>query len=441
MISRKIWSLPLVLVTALLLVGLFAASVLAQGTPSAPASVASSVDGADVGATTDLAVIPLENLPTDAALVPAITANPQADPPIVGFVNPKIIGGPMYDGGDDGNVDDPLFTIETGNSDGDDPDPNVSVRLVSGADAADLTQSSYSFTVELVYDLDDQNDGDADEDTIATNDREATLRTAVNIYVLRVSQDVDFDIEAGGIVVGATISALGRDIDDNAQNFAVTGVAPNATISGMELAAAGGGDADDVFELFGMGGNKLGLKVKALDDSPVAADASYEFTGTVHIDTDTAEDAADDDSDATTWDNDGNTSNDRDVALAIAQNDINVHAALAIMDQTPPAENADDDGFVAMRSIRDDISDDHLIHTIVVTGGATGEDVDGVVSGDSRFGIDDSLSIKFTGGTLAEGEEIELLVIANGDTGIANRTTSGKVRIMVTGSNAATFGR
>ena len=45
------------------------------------------------------------------------------------------------------------------------------------------------------------------------NDREVTLRTAVTIYVLRVSQDVDFDIEFGGIVVGATVSALGRDID------------------------------------------------------------------------------------------------------------------------------------------------------------------------------------------------------------------------------------
>ena len=58
---RKIWSLPLVLVAALLLVGLFAASVLAQG---APASVTSSVDGAGVDShETDLAVIPIEDLP------------------------------------------------------------------------------------------------------------------------------------------------------------------------------------------------------------------------------------------------------------------------------------------------------------------------------------------------------------------------------------------
>ena len=44
-----------------------------------------------------------------------------------------------------------------------------------------------------------------------------------------------------------------------------------------------------------MGGNKIGLKVKALDATPTAANAAYSFTGTVHVDIDTAEDSEDDD--------------------------------------------------------------------------------------------------------------------------------------------------
>ena len=65
------------------------------------------------------------------------------------------------------------------------------------------------------------------------------------------------------------------------------------------------------------------------------------------------------------------------------------------------------------------------------------EDLDGVISGDSRFDINDDLSIEFTGGTLTEGDVIELLVTVNGDTGIANRTTSGNIKVMVTATNSA----
>ena len=71
-IRRKIWSLPLVLVTALLLVGLFAASVLAQTpSPSAPTSVISSVD--DDPLPTNLATIDYENLGANADFVAVTT--------------------------------------------------------------------------------------------------------------------------------------------------------------------------------------------------------------------------------------------------------------------------------------------------------------------------------------------------------------------------------
>ena len=64
--------------------------------------------------------------------MPTIPAAPNVEPPTPIVPNPKIIGGPMYAGGVDGNVDDPLFQIITDwESGGDDTDPNVSVRLVS----------------------------------------------------------------------------------------------------------------------------------------------------------------------------------------------------------------------------------------------------------------------------------------------------------------------
>ena len=65
------------------------------------------------------------------------------------------------------------------------------------------------------------------------------------------------------------------------------------------------------------------------------------------------------------------------------------------------------------------------------------EDADGVITGDTRFNINDDLSITYTGGGLTEGEVIDLRVTVNGDTGIANRTTSGVIRVMVTATNSA----
>ena len=136
----------MVLVTALLLVGLFAATVLAQGAPRAPSSMTVTVDGAAVSSGTDLLEIPFENLDTTAALVPAVTADPNASPPVVGFDNPRIINGPTYDADNDpATAQVPLFTVDTTNAGGGATDgPRVGIQLVSGATEANLTGQSSS---------------------------------------------------------------------------------------------------------------------------------------------------------------------------------------------------------------------------------------------------------------------------------------------------------
>ena len=205
-----------------------------------------------------------------------------------------------------------------------------------------------------------------------------------------------------------------------------------------------------------MGGNKIGLRVASVPGP--GADGT--FTGNIYIDTDTETDVADDNTTATMYDNDGNKANDRDMIIELGQTTaigVVVLGELVIADNyftpagcnqgpgTPTAESPVpcSDDINTVMSVRDDISSDHLVHTVVVTGAAVeatdgaDEDADGVITGDTRFNINDDLSITYTGGGLTEGEVIDLRITVNGDTGIANRTTSGVIRVMVTATNSA----
>ena len=451
--------MPLVLVTALLLVGLFAASVLAQGSPSGPTSVISSIDGAPLPV--NLATVEYENLGTNAALVAtAVEAVPNdpdtdADESRDAIPNPRIVSGnPTGDwDDDDANEDTVLFAIADANiSDGE--GVNITLAGGGGQDAADVTEDRYTLVIESIYDADTTvNSDDEDRDGVGGNnenadDQDYRFRTTVDIYILRIDPDADpeYHISASGLIAGDTVSSIGNHVENNPTAFEVTGVAPNAAIAASVIAGA----ADTNFELFNMGGNKVGLRVETV----AVLTGDQGFTGIVHIDTDTAEDHVSDGSDSTTWDGDGNKANDRDIELQIAGGNIQVVQDL-VLDDTyffPAGCNADastiacSDRINAVASIRDDIADGHLVHTVAMTadgGPATetddgaDEDLDGVVTGDSRFDINDDLSITYKGGTLTEGEVIELLVTVNGDTGMANRTVSSKYKVMVTATNSA----
>ena len=460
--KRRIWSLPLVLVTALLLVGLFASSVLAQ-TPSGPTSVISSIDGAPLP--TNLATVEYENLGANAALVAtaveAIPNDPQtdADESRAAVPNPRIVSGnPMGDWDDDDQTENTvLFAISDATQLTDGEGVNITLATGGGQDATDVTEDRYTLVIESIYDADTgvNSDGE-DRDGTGGNsedadDQDHRFRTTVDIYIVRIDPDdaAEYHIAASGLIAGDTVSSIGNHVEDNPTAFDITGLAPNAAISATVIDGA----ADTNFELFDMGGNKVGVRVETV----AVLTTDQAFTGSVYIDTNTAEDnaAGSADADTTTeFEGDGNKTNDRDILLQIGSSNIQVVQDLALDDTYffPAGCDADEsnvacsDRINAVASIRDDIADDHLVHTVAMTaegGPATeeddgaDEDLDGVVTGDSRFDINDDLSIAYKGGTLTEGEVIDLLVTVNGDTGMSNRTVSGRYKIMVTATNSA----
>ena len=289
--------------------------------------------------------------------------------------------------------------------------------------------------------------GDAGDD----DDQDLKFRTTVDVYILDIDPDTgaEYHVAVGGLIVGDTVSSIGDHVEDNPTVFDISGIAPNAKISAAVIA----GDAADNFELFIMSANEVGVRVASVTPA-LTARSDDTFTGSVFIDTDTDEDVPDTDTDPTTepWLGDGNKANDRDVTLQIGTSNIQVLQDLVMTDSYffPAGCNAADssvgcsDRINAVVSIRDDVADGHLVHTVAMEqGGAVAdqdgadEDLDGVVSGDSRFNINDDLSITYTGGGLAEGEVIELPVTINGDTGLANRTTAGRIKVMVTATNSA----
>ena len=158
----------------------------------------------------------------------------------------------------------------------------------------------------------------------------------------------------------------------------------------------------------------------------------------------------------TDWDDDGDKTNDRNLMLLIATTTVSVVNGLTIADNSFPTncDTADeraspdcDDGLVETVFIRDDVSTGAELRTISMATGRGAqtiadegtEGLDLVVSKDARFDRNGGLTLVYNGGgaALVEGEELELLITVNGDTGLANRTTSGKVKIVVTATNSA----
>ena len=167
---RKIWSIPIaVLALVLMLAGALAVSgiVQAQTPASAPSTVISSVEGAALNGEDELAVIAFKDLPDAAVLVldeEAVLASPSATPPtpaIPAFVNAKIVGGPKFDSDGDGTVEsdeEPLFVVDEANSNTG-ATASIAIDLHTDAEETDVTQKSYSITVEAVYDLNNLADG------------------------------------------------------------------------------------------------------------------------------------------------------------------------------------------------------------------------------------------------------------------------------------------
>ena len=440
----------------LMLAGALAVSGIVQAqTPDAPSSVISSIDGAPLPP--NLATVEYENLrPTAALVATAVEAVPN-DPDTAAneskdaIPNPRIVSGNLLGdwNDDDDDEDTVLFAIADANiTDGE--GVNITLADGGGAGAEDVTEDRYTLVIESIYDADTSVDSDGeDRDGTGDNDAEADdqdykFRTTVDIYILRIepATDAEYHVAEGGLIVGDTVSSIGNHVEDNPTVFEISGIAPNAKISAAELDATAA--ANNNFELFVASGNEVGLKVKSVTPD-IAARTDLVFTGTVFVDTDT---------DADGPDGDRNKANDRDIELGIATGNIQVVHDLMMDDnyffpagcEVQDNNVACSDRINAVVFIRDDISTGHLIHTVAMAaeGGAAtetddgeDEDLDGVISGDPRFNINDDLSITYTGGALIEGEVKELLVTINGDTGIANRTTSGRVKVMVTATNSA----
>ena len=369
---RKIWSIPIALVMVLALaamVGLYGI-VQAQTGPSAPSSIISSVNGAPLPTT--VATVIVENLPPNITgtvnLVPAVVDDPDTttiDETKAAIVN-RITGGPTYD--DD--IDNPgpevaalvLDTTTIG---------EIDINVVSGA-AASLDKASYTFTVEVAYDLNTGLDG-SDAGIAQDDDRDFIVRTTVNLYILRVSTVDMFHADGSRLILGDTVSAIGYHIVDSPRHWAVTGVAPNAVITAQVE------DEGANFEFFNMGGNKIGLRVESV--TPLTDDQSV--GGDIFVDIDTATDTADDDTNPATspWLGDGNKANDRDMTLAVAATPVQIVDPIAMADSYffPAGCNivgtsnvACVDRINAVVSIRDDISADHLIHTVAMTAAGGG---------------------------------------------------------------------
>ncbi len=456
---RKIWSLPLVLVTALLLVGLFAASVLAQ-TPDPSvqnANVKGAVNGGTtIGDTDVLATVTIENWAANSGIVPAIAANPGATPPVVGFDNPAILGGPSFT--PTGGTSTPVFEAVAGTEDTANGLQPIEVSLTSAAatavDNGSLVLSdSYSFRVQVVVDRDDLVDGAADTDTTENNDRDITLTANVAINVMRIkADDLQFDLVPAKAVKGAVVSGLRNPIGTSPLEWEITGIGSSAKL--VSIANDGLVDSGDTVPDFQIketpaGSGKFRLFVNDSGADDLDTDSSQEISVILTYDEDTAVD-----SDGTTGGNTTAADENTDVTITIT-GDVTERNALALSGGNIGADGALEEGA--------DVHYDFTIPSSTATntpigffGVANGipavantatppednsvpaEYLDGIVTGadSAPFAVRDSdMTLVFDGSPALEVKTYEFDLTVSGDAGLASRTVIGKVRVTVTASN------
>ena len=233
-IRRRIWSLPLVLVTALLLVGLFAASVLAQSVENDDVRVA--IDGDESTLPTgDIAIVGIEGLPTTGTkgfvnLVEDNDATSDVDETVA---SPAIMNSPAFDHDDNAATpNQDLFAVE-GTFQQSDGTAAINVSFHDSATGEDLTRDSYSLRIRAFV---DENIGvDSGDDEDADNDRDHTFNATVTVNVVRVADDgLRFDVDPSKALKDSPVSQLGKPINGSALQWEVTGIG-----SGMKLVEIG----------------------------------------------------------------------------------------------------------------------------------------------------------------------------------------------------------
>ena len=218
--SRKIWSLPLVLVTALLLVGLLAASVLAQGRPSVPSSLSAlgNLSQAD-GIPTAGPVLTYEvSGYTDPGDNPATGPNQISEAGIISAVDN--LGNAVADG-----IFTSTFMVAV---DAATTSPENKDRIVLSAAGAIVAGQTYTVTVVHTYDTnvevaaadnpattnifeDGRANAAAEADTAPANDQDGQLRTTVTVRVPQVDPvSAEFQVDPAKVVSGEIISQVGR---------------------------------------------------------------------------------------------------------------------------------------------------------------------------------------------------------------------------------------
>ena len=484
---RKIWSIPIAaLALVLMLAGALVVSGIVQA-QTAPSQVYGLVNGdiaiADI---TVFATYTLEDIETDAALVPehdGREAVPTDTPPVTAipaFVNPAIIGGPTVEdeNDDDETIRVPAFEAEVGAND--DGDRLVTVTLTQPAieaiEANTFTLgNSYSFRVQLIFD-EDPTMSDVDNPVLGggtppasaiNNDPDLTLTTGVTINILRVKDDDQaFDIVQSKAVKGAVVSRIRKPIDGGPAEWEITGLGPKTTL--VSVADLTGAVADFEIKETPAGSGKfrlyveesgvasLGTSLTPSDEqpnptlSPISAVLTFDKNPAV------------DSGEITTTGAAGNA----DMTITIT-GDVGARAALAFTETsgatTDDGDAANEDGYhytftipsntrattpigyftTAGQIVAD--SEDNVDHddddaTPPITVNYAAEYLDGIISGSNRslFDVRDrDMTLVYSGnGSLAVGT-YDLDLTVSGDGGMANRTIIGKVLVTVTASNEA----
>ena len=375
--KKKIWSLSLAGMTAVLL---FAALVLTEA-----ATIARAHDDAatphpahtDGGRLADQEVT-LVTLADDTAVFAAGALEALLVPVLVAANNEGVAGYALVnDPADDTeDVDNFDIVIDSG---------LLAVNNATGLEAG----KSYTFQVEVFVDLDtatgtDIHNADGGADGIQDDIDEENTAT-VTVYAVGVeAAALAFHVQS--VIPGEQLGGIGHDLGDGPLVYRFNGLAPDSELEVEDVSEASVSLTVD--------GNEISVSV---DPKPIAV---VNFTANVDVDTVDA------------------------LRIAISGS-ITPVDALTLDAQT--------------FYVNDDVRDNHPVGVAVVTS-ETNEALDFIITGGGSgvFSISSSGAIRVTDAAqLVVNDEYGLEITVNGDPGIANRTTSGVVTVIVTGSNPA----
>ncbi|MYC08377.1 MAG: cadherin repeat domain-containing protein [Chloroflexi bacterium] len=252
--------------------------------------------------------------------------------------------------------------------------------------ASDM-DATYSFSGAL-------NPGPGMDDVDVTGDSDVVVRTAAaQTGPAPESNDLQFDVVASKAVEDARVSSVGNPIEDGALGWVIneTGYTLDENFDGATGDFVVKRTGDGTFGLFvvNSGAPSLGTSRSINVDLTYTDANGTELTTTL-------------------------------------EGDINSRDALAITSSNE-------------FTIPQGIAEGTHIGAFTVSGGISGEYLDGILSGtgSDMFSVDDDdMTLSFQSGSLSVGD-YDLKLTVSGDAGLANRTTIADVTITVTASNMA----